>query len=68
MLSYGYLITYINNEGLFLYIDLILKSKMKNELYESKKESGLFYAQQGYETLVAPLKNYWLIKFPGILR
>jgi hypothetical protein len=40
---------------------------MKNELHESKKKLGSFCAQNGYETLVSPSKNYWLPKLPGTL-
>jgi len=31
------------------------------------KKTGSFCAQNGYETLVAPSKNYWLTKLPGTL-
>ena len=39
-LTYGELITFINNEGLALYTDLKLKSQMKKEKQDSKKELG----------------------------
>ena len=41
-LTYGELITFVNNEGLALCTDLKLKSQMKKEKQDSKKELGKF--------------------------
>ena len=52
-LIYEELIIFINNEGLALCTDLKLKSQMKKERQDSKKELGNFCSYYGYDTLVA---------------
>ena len=56
-LTYGELITFVNNEGLALCTDLKLKSQMKKEKQDNRKELGKFCSYYGYDTLVAPSKR-----------
>ena len=56
-LTYGELITFVNNEGLALCTDLTLKSQMKKEKQVSKKELGKFCSYYGYDTIIAPSKR-----------
>ena len=53
-LAYEELITLINNEGLAICIDLKLKSRMKKEKQDSKKELGKFCPYYGYDTIIVP--------------
>ena len=55
-LTYGELITFINNEGLTLCTNLKLKSQMKIEKQDSKKELGKFCSYYGYDTIIAHSK------------
>ena len=55
-LTYGELITFINNEGLAICTYLKLKSQMKKEKQDSKKELGKFCSYYGYDTIIAPSK------------
>ena len=55
-LTYGKLITFINNEGLELYTYLKLMSQMKKEKQDNKKQLRKFCSYYGYNTLVAPSK------------
>ena len=48
-LIYGELITFVNNEGLALCTDLKIKSQMKKEKQDSKKELEKFCSYYGYE-------------------
>ena len=61
-LTYGELINFINNEGLVLCIYLKLKSQMKKEKQDSKKELGKFCSYYGYDTIIAPSKRKKLTK------
>ena len=56
-LTYEELITFINNEGLTLWIDLKLKSQMKKEKQDNKKELGKFCSYYGYDTIITPSKK-----------
>ena len=56
------LITFVNNEGLALCTDLKLKSQMKKEKQDSKKELGKFCSYYGYDTIVAHSKRKNKIK------
>ena len=56
-LRYGELITFINNEGLALWTDLKLKSQMKKEKQDSKKELGKFCSYYGYDTTPSKRKK-----------
>ena len=56
-LAYGELITFINNEGLTLCTYLKLKSQMKIEKQDSKKELGKFCSYYGYDTIIALSKR-----------
>ena len=53
-LTYGKLITFINNEGWSLCTDHILNSQMKKEKQKSKKELGKFCPYYGYKTIIVP--------------
>ena len=54
-LTYGKLITF--NEGLIIYTDLKLKSQVKKEKQNSKKELGKFCSYYGYDTIIALSKR-----------
>ena len=56
-ITYEELITFINNEDLALYTDLKLKSEMKKEKQNSKKEFENFCSYYGYNTIATPLKR-----------
>ena len=56
-LTYGELITFVNNEGLALCTDLKLKSQMKKEKQDNRKELGKFCSYYGYDTIFAPSKR-----------
>ena len=56
-LTSGGLITFINNKGLALCTYLKLKSQMKKEKQDSKKELGKFCSYYGYDTIIAPSKR-----------
>ena len=52
-LTYEELITFINNEGLAICTDLKLKSQMKKEKQDSKKELDRFSSYYGYDIIIA---------------
>ena len=56
-LTYRELITFVNNEGLALCTDLKLKSQMKKEKPDNRKELGKFCSYYGYDTTIAPSKR-----------
>ena len=56
-LTYGELITFNNNEGLALCTNLKLKSQMKKEKQDSKKELRKFCSYYGYDTIIAHSKR-----------
>ena len=56
-LTYGELITFINNEGLAFYTDLKLKSQMEKKKQDSKKELENFCSYYKYDAIVAPSKR-----------
>ena len=52
-LTYGELITFINNEGLALCTNLKLKSQMKKEKQDCRKQLGKFCSYYRYDTIIA---------------
>ena len=57
-LTYGELVTFINNDDLALCTNFKLKSQMKKEKQDSKKKKiGKFCSYYGYDTIVAPSKR-----------
>ena len=56
-LTYEELITFINNEGLVFCTSLKLKSQMKKDKQDSKKELGKFCSYYGYDTIIASSKR-----------
>ena len=57
-LTYGDLISFINNEALIICTDLKLKAKLKNELKHKKTELSGFCSQYGYEKILPPSIKY----------
>ena len=56
-LTYGELVTFINNDDLALCTKFKLKSQMKKEKQDSKKELGKFCSYYGYDTIIAHSKR-----------
>ena len=56
-LTYGELVTFINNDDLALCTNFKLKSQMKKEKQDSKKELGKFCSYYGYDTIIAYSKR-----------
>ena len=56
-LTYRELITFIDNEGLIFCTYLKLKSQMKKEKQNNKKELGKFCSYYGYNTIIAHSKR-----------
>ena len=56
-LIHGELITFIINDSLALCIDLKLKSQLKKEKQDSKKELGKFCSYYGYDTTPSKRKK-----------